>query len=586
MQPSATTARARRWACAAVVTGGAWGLLLDWQFLRTYPAYFAVPDLIVGYAHIGAGAIAWARRPELYVGPLLVADGFVWYLTSIWHWGLYLDSPVLYTLGRLGNLYVVILVYLLLTFPTNRLPSGRSRLLFWLTVLEVAVVANLPALFADSSPAGFNMLLIRDDPAAAGVLALIFGATAAVLAIAVVVTVVGRWWRSTIPARRVLGPVLLAGAFNVLIIGAVVGYYALVPQRSQMATVASNLVVYLGRVSIPAAFLGGLMRARQRRARVGEFVVDLAASPTPERLREALVRVLGDPDLEVGIYVPEANRYLTADGTPFVVENTAEDRAVTLLEREGEPVGAIRHDAALLDDVDLVDAVRAAALLAVENDRLQWEVRDQLEQVKASRARILRAADDERRRIERDIHDGAQQRLVSLSLALGLLESKLHDGSDPEVGQSLQLASKEAREALSELRDLARGIHPAVLTDEGLAAALRLLADRAAIPVTIAAAPTVRFVAAVEAAAYFVVAEALTNVAKYAAATAATVRAEVRGDHLVVTISDDGVGGADVARGTGLRGLTDRVQALEGELSVVSHPGAGTTVTARIPTGS
>ena len=233
----------------------------------------------------------------------------------------------------------------------------------------------------------------------------------------------------------------------------------------------------------------------------------------------------------------------------------------------------------------MVRSVAAATRLALENERLTAEVLTQLGEVRASRARIVLAGDAERRRVERDLHDGAQQRLVTLALALRIARDRL-DGSDPRVGASLDQASHELDLALAELRALARGLHPTVLTEEGLAAAVEALGDRSPVPVAVFVAPEVaerRCATDVEAAAYFVVAEALTNVAKYAHASRSTVRIGRTEGVLSVEITDDGVGGADVGRGSGLRGLDDRVAAAGGRFDVVSVPGAGTTVRAEIP---
>jgi signal transduction histidine kinase len=205
-------------------------------------------------------------------------------------------------------------------------------------------------------------------------------------------------------------------------------------------------------------------------------------------------------------------------------------------------------------------------------------------ELRISRARIVEAASVERRRLERNLHDGAQQRLVSLSLFIRLALGKVRD--DPEGAETLLTnASDELARALEELRELARGIHPAVLTDRGLEPALHSLVTRVPVPVTVAEAPKERLPEPVEAAAYYVVAEALTNVVKYANAKAATVRVSRDNGRAVVEVADDGVGGADLQGGSGLRGLRDRVEALGGTLEVDSREGAGTTLVARLPCG-
>jgi signal transduction histidine kinase len=209
-------------------------------------------------------------------------------------------------------------------------------------------------------------------------------------------------------------------------------------------------------------------------------------------------------------------------------------------------------------------------------------LRDRVDDLRTARQRIIAAADAERRRIERDLHDGAQQRMVSVAITLGLAEQRFK--TDPEsAAQLVAQAREEAQAAVKELRELARGIHPAVLSDHGLGPALEALASRAPVPVDVSGVPESPLSHEVEVCAYFVTAEALTNVAKYARANSASVELTVEDDRLRVQVRDDGVGGADPAVGTGLRGLRDRVDALDGELDVESPPGGGTTVTVKVP---
>jgi signal transduction histidine kinase len=229
-----------------------------------------------------------------------------------------------------------------------------------------------------------------------------------------------------------------------------------------------------------------------------------------------------------------------------------------------------------------VHAAASASSLAIDNERLKADLRARLEELRVSRLRIVQAADEARRRIERDLHDGAQQELLALALELRVLRSRVGDTDALPLVDGLAVRLDVA---LSELRELARGIHPAILTRSGLAAALTALAERATLPVEAEVAVDRRLPTAVEAAAYFVVAEALTNVARYAHASHALVKIEVDGDDLVVSVSDDGVGGVDVAAGSGLRGLQDRLAAVDGRLEIDSPSGVGTRVTARIPVG-
>jgi signal transduction histidine kinase len=254
---------------------------------------------------------------------------------------------------------------------------------------------------------------------------------------------------------------------------------------------------------------------------------------------------------------------------------------VTEIERDGAPVAAIVHDPGLLEDRELVRTAGAAAALALENERLTAEVHARYDDLRAASARLVAATDAARRRIERDLHDGAQQRLVSLSVSLNLARKNVEPGS--KTAALLDSAMRELTAGLADLRELARGIHPAVLTERGLDPALESLAARAPLPVRVSASIEGRLPQPVEAAAYFVVMEALTNVAKYASATAAEVTVQQVNGHVVVGVQDDGVGGADPAAGSGLAGLADRVAALGGRLWVESPPGGGTVVRAEMP---
>jgi signal transduction histidine kinase len=302
-------------------------------------------------------------------------------------------------------------------------------------------------------------------------------------------------------------------------------------------------------------------------------------------VRDALARTLRDPSLELALWLPDRASYADRDGRPLELPLAASGRAVTILGPQQSPVAALVHDPALLERRALLDAAGAAARLALENERLHAQLRAQVAELRASRARIVQAADAERRRLERDLHDGAQQHLLGLGIALQLLQARLGPGANGAAAL-LTEAETELRSALDGLRELARGIHPAILTDHGLGPALRALAERSQVPVAIDAVPEERLAQPVEAAAYFLVSESLTNVAKYARASRVQVTVVRRNGKAVIDVEDDGVGGADPSRGSGLRGLLDRVQALDGKLTVESQPDAGTHIHAEIPCAS
>ncbi len=305
-----------------------------------------------------------------------------------------------------------------------------------------------------------------------------------------------------------------------------------------------------------------------------------SADPAPADLRDSLARALSDPSLELAYWLPEYGVYVDLDGRPVELPSL-EGRSTTLIDRDGEHVAALIHDPALEDEPELVRGVEAVAGIALENGRLHAEERARLEELRGSRARIVEAAQNERRALERNLHDGAQQRLIALSLDLSRLERRM--GGDPEVRVALDQARGEVAASLAELREIARGLHPAVVSAHGLAVALEQLAARAPVHVELKVEVDGRLPEPLEVAAYYVVAESLTNIAKHAEAEAASIAVvEGRGE-LVVEVIDNGIGGADSERGSGIRGLADRVEALDGRLRVWTPRGGGTRVRAEIP---
>jgi signal transduction histidine kinase len=300
-------------------------------------------------------------------------------------------------------------------------------------------------------------------------------------------------------------------------------------------------------------------------------------------VRQMLAERLGDRSLNIAYWLPDREIFVDERGRQVTLPGAGSGRAWTAVEREGNRVAAIVHDAELDATPELVHAAASAAALALDNERLKADLRARLEELRHSRRRIVEAADEARRRIERDLHDGAQQQLVGLALDLRLLRARLKD--DPELAATVEELADKLANALAELRELARGIHPAVLSDHGLATAIHVLVERAPLPVDCELEVDERLPPPIEAAAYFVVAEGLTNVVKYANATRASVGLRRRAGMLEVVVADDGVGGAQMDAGSGLRGLSDRLAALEGELSLDSPLGEGTRLEARIPVG-
>ena len=382
---------------------------------------------------------------------------------------------------------------------------------------------------------------------------------------AVLVLIVRHWQQARGWSRRAMVPLVwISIAVAALAVAQDLTSNFNLPVSSLFLYGIAPLVVLAG----PALFVASTVRARTAGGALGTAIVDLKPGASPGRIRDALARALGDSTLQLAFRQPDGIGYLDTAGHSLEVTRPDPGRAVVPVAGSAEAV--LVYDEGLELEPQLVRLTAAAAGMALEHARLQAEVQTQLEQVRASRARIVEAGDAERRRLERDLHDGAQQRLVTLSLALAMARDR---AADPELGSLIESASKEAREALTELRELARGIHPAVLTETGLAGAIQALAERSLVPTTITAVPEGRFPAPIEATAYFVVSEALANVAKHARASGAQVTICKRPGWLVVEVSDDGAGGARPESGSGLRGLADRVASAGGVLHVDSPPG-------------
>jgi signal transduction histidine kinase len=331
--------------------------------------------------------------------------------------------------------------------------------------------------------------------------------------------------------------------------------------------IAYEVVVILGTAGLTA----DLVRGDWSRGLLASLVVDLGEPAAATRLRDRLARVLGDPTLIVGYWVPDQARYVDESGRPVTLPNTNTNRAVRQLQNaDGRPPGILIHDPASLEEPDLVADIAAATRLAVTNARLQAEIRGRVRQVEISRRRLVEAADEQRRQLERELRGGAEHRLTQVA--------ELLSGRDPELA-AIQVGLDAAR---TELRELARGIHAATLSNDGLRAAIRELVDRSPIPVEIVA-PAQRCPRPIEAAAYFVCAEALANTAKYARASHARILITADAARLQIEIADDGVGGATPGRGSGLRGLADRIAALGGQLTIESPAGQGTRLAAQLP---
>jgi signal transduction histidine kinase len=333
----------------------------------------------------------------------------------------------------------------------------------------------------------------------------------------------------------------------------------------------------------PFVFLLAILDARLARSAVGDLLVELRSEPPPTDLTEPLARALRDPTVSLAYWLPQYDTWADQDGRSARLPARDEARSVTFVDTAGRRLAALIHDPALDEEPELLRAVGAAAGIALDNGRLHVELKAKLQELDGSRGRVLEAGQRERKRLERNLHDGAQQRLIALSLDLGVYSAKLTD--DAEAQAQIQAARDEIAASLEELRAVARGLHPAVLSGHGLAVALESLAAGSTIPVKLNVRVEARLDESIEVAAYYVVTESLANIGKHAQARLATVDVTREGNELVVEVVDDGVGGADSDRGSGLRGLADRVEALGGRLRVWTPSGGGTRVRAEMPCG-
>jgi PAS domain S-box-containing protein len=656
-----------------------------------HPAETTALLLFVSGSFVFAGLIGWSRRPQNRTGKLMVLVGFGVLVTSLAE----ANYAMPYTLGLiLGSMFIAAFVHLLLAYPSGELISPFARLLVASGYATAFVAPLIEAMFPEHHTCKphacpDNLVLVSRDHAANVAQTAVFTTIVVLLFVDVFILLVGRWRRATPTLRRILRPVYLAGGLSVLLLA--IGF--LVTPFTGIGNTIVTAALIATFTAVPWLFLAGLLGTKFARGTgVSTIFSAIPERASPGEVQEGLRSALRDETAEVAYWYDEGGHYVDIDGNRFDLPPNTRRRVVTKLEYFDSPVAAIVHDAALLQEPELLETITGAARVALERDKLLVEVRAraeryrallqalpdlmfrisrsgrylsysapsdrdlvirdvvgltltdrlgpelaaqvleagrraldsgetvvieyaldfdgdtryyesrfapsgadeflmivreiterkrQQEELEASRARIVAAGDDARRKLERNLHDGAQQRLVSLSLSLRLVQGQLR--KDPNVAEGLlERSREELSEALEELRELARGIHPAILTDRGLEAALDALAARSPLPVEIDG-PGAKLPPSVEAASYYVVSEALANVTKYAQASLVKVSVCQENGYALVEVVDDGVGGADPGRGSGLSGLSDRLASLSGKLDVVSPPGAGTRVRAVIP---
>jgi signal transduction histidine kinase len=494
-----------------------------------------VPDLLTGWTLGACGLLAWAWRPASWTGPLLAATSCLWFVGDVG--------------GAAVFAYRGPLLHMTLCYPGGQ-ARGRA---------QVAAVAGCYA---------------------ASAITAVWGSEEATIVIAVLVTVQAAVHRRAAVSRERRERTYALAATGALAV--TLAATAIVRRlfETQAAADASLLVFEAVLVVLAVTLVAWLRREPWARARATDLVVELGETPSGT-LRTQLSRALGDPALELGFAAGDGGGWVDAAGRALALPAAGAPRRTTIVERGGRDLAVLVHDAAVIDDPGLAAALVEAADLAGSNARLQADVRTQIAELQASRRRLLVAGDDERRRLEQRLHETAQRRLEGLLPELE--EARRAAGIDTERAARLLRVGERLEQSLADLRRLAAGLHPRELATGGLEGAIRALAERSPVPVDLELAAPRALPPDVERAVYYVCSEGLANVAKYARATHARVAIRPSAGSLRIEVVDDGCGGADVGRGSGLRGLADRVETLGGELAVESQPGAGTRLVAELP---
>jgi signal transduction histidine kinase len=527
------------------LAGSVVGLAAEWVGFGWGDPRHWIPDLAVGWTFIGCGLIASARRPASRTGLLMAATGFTWFLGNFAQVGV---AAVAWVAAHTVYLYRGPLVQLVLTYPSGR---PASRLVRGAAAVGYAVAVITP--------------IWRSEVATILLAGLLLGVCAR------------EYGRAVGAARRARLIALQAAAGLSLVLAGTAAARLLLPPGE-----VSGALLVLNEVALcvlAGGLLAGLLVAPWQTV-VADLVVELGEARSGT-LRGELSRALGDPSLEIGYWLPDRAVFVDAEGRVLSLPDAGSGRSVTILEWEGQPVAVLLHDPAVLEDPGLLEAVASAAQLAASNARLRVEVQARVVELEVSRRRILAARDEERRRLEHRLREGAERRLGELA---DTLRRGRRFASGERTRDQMARAEDQLARTLEELRRLAHGLHPRVLSEHGLAGALAVLAKDLSLPVDIKISDD-QLPRRVAVAAYFVCAEALANVAKHAAAAHVAVAVTASEDRVKVEIADDGVGGADPAHGSGLRGLADRVETLGGTLRVESVPGRGTRLAAEIPLG-
>ena len=539
-------------------------------------------DALGGLGLVLAGALAWTRSRTRRLGLLAMLAGVAW-LGPDWEgWS---GAPSLIrSLGAAASpFFLALLFHLALTVPTGQIGTRAVRFAVAAVYSLAAATSIGLALFRDPfldpycwRTCSENAFLVHADAGLADTLGDVWTSSTLVIGIAVTVIAARRLATASSPARRVLMPTL--GPLTLAAATAVAYALALLRDPLESPEKAGFAVIFLARsmsaFTLAVGIAWSVLQVRRMRSSVARLAAEVADAPPAGTLRHGLAAALGDPSLEVHYWLPASRRFVVADGTTASPPAAGNGRAVTPIIQGGRTLAVVSHDAALLDGDELEHQIGSAARLAIDNERLQTEVLAQLDELKQSRARIVEAGDAERRRLERNLHDGAQQRLLAVSYDLRLARAAAETGGDEELSRLAAKATEQIDGALGELRELAEGIYPAILGEAGLAAGLESLADAAPLPVELSEVPSDRYPAAVESAAYHTIREAIHDAAARQA-TFAAVAVRSTDELVVVTVEDDGSG-----RQAPLVQVTDRVGALGGWVEA-----GATTLRAELPCG-
>jgi signal transduction histidine kinase len=571
-----SVASRRLWWAALVISAATLAGIVIGELTVDLPRVRSRVNMVIGPTGAGvwvvAGLISWRVRPDSKVGPLMVLIGWI--------------HPAEPLIGGLAGAYVQWVLFILmplhtlilqmaLSFPGGRLTrAARITVGAAWTAWFIGAIAIALDMRSERCPACPPNPIPFADQDISDVIYAVREPLELAVWTATVVILIQRWRTASEPGRRALNP-MLWGTLQYAILTVL-----LVPLGFGLNDGRPDKPGFWSFVLIAVGVLIGMLRTRQHHSAVADLMVKLRAQPGPEELRALLARTLGDPSLELAYWLPDRREYVDAAGSPKPLTEDDGRRVSVLRDDSEEPLAALVYDPALLEDPKLLEAVSAAAQFALENSRLQAELRARLHDVRESRARLVTATDAERRRIERNLHDGAQQTLLGLRLAVRLARNRT---GDPQALDTLLAdIDEELQNAVEELRALARGVHPPILSEEGLEPALAALARHAAISTEVRCDCPERLPVPVETAAYYVAAEALANVHKHAHAGRARIDVALADGRAVIEVSDDGCGGAD-PQGSGLRGLRDRVEAVDGTLDVLSTPTTGTRIRAEIP---